>query len=163
MWIYRGIMLLIAGFFALAAVGEAVSDHRHAGWVEVPGDAVDTERVRLFAGGGRNRSARPSPQGVGAVSRYNVTVRYEVDGRFYRHRRTNLWRRLPESDPVPVFHHPDDPNRATLSDPRVYSSWGIAGVMAVFLLLSLLPRRVVDRLTLLLLGERPDAGGAQPP
>lgn len=156
MWIYRGLMLLIVGFFALAALGEAVSDYRHAEWVEVRGDVVDTERVRLFYGSGRNRAARPSSPGPGLVSRYDVTVRYEVDGRFYQYQRANLRTPLPETVPVPVFHDPDDPSRATLSDPRVYSSRGITIVATVFLLLALLPRRIVDRLTLMLLGERPD-------
>jgi hypothetical protein len=124
-------MLLFASPFALAAVGEAISDYRHADWPEVTGRVTDV---------------RYAPVKRWSPPRFEMAVRYEVNGRPYWHRHTGRWE-LPEDIAVPVFHHPDDPRRATFSNPRVYSSRLVATIAAGFLILLLLPRRIVDRLS----------------
>jgi hypothetical protein len=147
MWIYRAVMLVLASPFALAALAEALFDYRHADWPEVPGMAhVRYAPVRRW----NPPPIRPSPSRSGPVleSRFDMDVRYVVDGRPYWHWRSGL-RELPE-DPtaIPVFHDPANPARATLDDPRIYSSRLVAIIAAAFLILSLLPRRIVDRLPL---------------
>lgn len=143
MWIYRGFMLLFASPFALAAVGEAISDYRHSDWPEVTGTVTDVRYAPV-----KRWSPPPitSTSGPSREPRFEMAVRYEVDGRPYCLRYTGRWE-LPEDISVPVFHHPDDPRRATLSNPRVYSSRLVATIAAGFLILLLLPRRIVDRLT----------------